>query len=196
MKRRRGRPKTVNRERAIELAMESYWRDGLFAVSLNQLCRRASISKPALYREFGGEDGLMEAALLEYRQRFVLPLLAVVAADLPFEQTLDQLVLVTTVDRDTPAGCLFTAMRLSQARLGPATAARVSTIVEERRAAFEDGYRRALARGEADPDRSPEFAARYLDTQLTTILVQMASGEEPDLVRPQARLALRALLPT
>ena len=192
---RRGRPKTVDRERAIELAMESYWRDGLFACSLSELCRRIGLSKPALYREFDSEDGLMEAALLHYRERFVLPLLSLAADDQPFDRLLEQLVVATTTDRGTPAGCLFTAMRLARARLGPDTAACLVEIIEERRAVFEDRYRRALSRGEADPSYSHEFAGRYLDAQLTTVLVQMALGEPQDEVREQAQLALRALLP-
>ena len=43
--------------------MDSYWRDGVENVSLNELCRRAEVSKPGVYREFGGEEGLLDAVL-------------------------------------------------------------------------------------------------------------------------------------
>ncbi|MCO4747785.1 MAG: helix-turn-helix transcriptional regulator [Proteobacteria bacterium] len=45
----------------IAKAVDHFWREGLRAVSLNQLCQVIGISKPGLYREFGGEDGLMQA---------------------------------------------------------------------------------------------------------------------------------------
>lgn len=64
--RRRGRPKTFDRDPMIDVAMECYWREGTDGVSLNELYRRADVSKPGVYREFGGEDGLMAAVLEHY----------------------------------------------------------------------------------------------------------------------------------
>ena len=193
-KRRRGRPKTIDRAHAIEVAMDNYWREGLYAFSLNELCRRAGVSKPALYREFGSEDGLMEAALQRYREVAIQPLLGLVALEQPFAQTLDRIVTVTTEDRGLPAGCLFTEMRVARRRPGSGTWALVQSLVKQRRDAFEARYRRALACGEANPELSPSFAARYLDAQLTTILVHMAVGEPADQVRAQAEVALGVLL--
>ncbi len=193
-KRGRGRPKTIDRERAIEAAMASYWREGLYALSLNELCRRTGVSKPALYREFGSEDGLMEAALARYRLLVVCPLLELLASDAPFSATLDRLVTVMTEERGLPAGCLFTEMRVARRRPGTETWALVQSIVQERRAAFERRYTRALVSKEANPELSASFAARYLDAQLTSLLVHMAVGEPTEQVRSQAQLALSVLL--
>ena len=110
-------------------------------------------------------------------------------------QDLERLVVAMTSDYGMPPGCLFTAMRLSRARLGEATAARVSMIIDQRREAFKVRVERALELGEVDSKFSAEFAARYLDAQLTTVLVQMATGEPAEEVRAQALVALRALLP-
>ena len=190
----RGRPRSIDRERTIQLMMDTYWQLGVGALSLNEVCRRAQISKPALYREFGGEDGLMAATLESYREQFVLPLLTALTADQPFGTTLDGAINTLTSDRGTPAGCLFTKMRLARSRLGPLTEKCVQALEEEQRSAYENWYKRALERGEANPDLSPEFAARYLDTQFATILVQMSVGVSPEFVREQARLALGTLL--
>ncbi len=193
-KRPRGRPKSVAREHAVEVAMVSYWREGLHALSLNELCRRSGLSKPALYREFGGEDGLMAAALEHYRQLVVLPLLTVLAAERPFAETLDLVIVGMTTDHSLPAGCLFTRMRLSTPRLGPLTTAAVQAIRRERLEAIEAWAQGGLAAGVVDRSISSDLAARYIDTQLTMVLVQLATGEPPELIREQARLALRVLL--
>ncbi len=193
-KRPRGRPKSVDRQRAIDVAVETWWREGLHSVSLNQLCKRAQISKPGLYREFGGEDGLMMAALAAYREQEVLPLLGAFGSELPFRDLLDAVVAGMIRERDRPPGCLFTRMRLDDGRLGEETRAAVRTLEKERRDVFEARYRRALAGDEAEPSVSPQLAATYLDTQFTTLLVQMAAGEPRSLVREQARLALSVLL--
>jgi len=190
-----GRPKTLDRQHTIKLAMESYWRDGLNALSVNEICRRTKISKPGLYREFGGEDGLMEAVLDHYRELVVGPLLSMISADRPFAEVLNELVFWMTQDHGTPAGCLFVKMRSSPSRLGPATSARVEAVRDEMRVAYKAWYQRALDRNEVNAKIPPDFAAYYLDTQLTTVLVQVAAGEPPGLVRAQAQLAFAGLLP-
>ena len=174
--------------------MDNYWRLGLFALSLNEISRRAGISKPALYREFGGEDGLMAAVLEFYGERVVAPRLELLLAERPFAATLEGAIVGLTSDDGTPAGCLLTKMRVVKSRLGPATAQRVRLLEEEQLSAFETLYRRALARGEANPEFSPKFAARYLDTQVASVLVQIGIGVAPELVRKQARLTMRPML--
>lgn len=193
-KRPRGRPKTVDREHAIQVAMTAWWGEGLHSLSLNELCRRAGISKPALYREFGGEDGLMAAALAAYRQQAVAPLLAIVRAEMPFGDMLDRLVTVMTSDLGLPRGCLFTRMRLEDDRVGEGASEGLEALVAERRAAFAARYAAALEAGEAQASLTPDAAAHYWDTQLTTLLVQMAAGEDPETVRAEAKLALGVLL--
>ena len=48
-------------------------------------------------------------------------------------------------------------------------------------------------RGEIAPGVSTSVAAAFLDTQCTSLLMQMALGEEPELVRAQAWLAFAGL---
>ena len=193
-RRGRGRPRTVDRERAVDSVMMLWWRDGLRARSLNQLCREAGLSKPALYREFGGEDGWMTAALERYREVVLAPLLQALAADQPFGELLDSVLVYMTSERETPAGCLFTRMRLEPDHLGPLALEATRAIEAERLEAFASWYRRGLEAGEANPSLSPELAARYLDGQLTLVLAQLTAGADSLQQREQARLACRALL--
>ncbi|MEM9291804.1 MAG: TetR/AcrR family transcriptional regulator [Acidobacteriota bacterium] len=173
--------------------MTSYWCDGVRNVSMNEICRRAGASKPGVYREFGSEDGLMDAAVEHYRTTMIGPLLELLASDQPFAEVLERLLLFITEPSSKPAGCLLAELRSAPGRLGPLTAARVDSVAEELRNAYETWFRRALARGEADTMISPDLATHFIDTQLTTVLLQMALGGEPHLVRAQAELAFSAL---
>ena len=195
-KRPPGRPKTLDRARTVQVATLSYWRDGVHGLSLNEVCRRAGVSKPALYREFGGEDGLMSAVIAHYRGIVVSPLLAALAAERPFSDMLHDLIEGLTRDTDAPAGCLLAEMRSSPRRLGSETAARVDAVAVETRQAYQAWFARAQSRGEANADVSPELAAHFLDTQSITVLRQMGLGIDPMLIRAQAELALRSLLPS
>ncbi len=179
-KRSRGRPKSVDRQRTIELAMDSYWREGVHALSLNELCRRSRISKPALYREFGGEDGRMEAVLMHYRALVVVPVLDALALELPFPEVMDALIVGMTAERATPAGCLFTEMRLARSRLGPVTKATLTAIEKERQHAFLAWYQQALERDLSIPlDLRPRKstltqAAPQLDHPLKRLRLERA----------------------
>ena len=67
---KKGRPKTFNKAQASKIAMETYWKEGIENVSLNEMCRKIGESKPSVYREYGGEEGLQLAALeLYYKDR-------------------------------------------------------------------------------------------------------------------------------
>ena len=69
----RGRPQTFDREKTLQTAVNSYWADGVEKVSINDICKRAGISKPGLYREFQSEDGLKSASLEAYRKIICVP---------------------------------------------------------------------------------------------------------------------------
>lgn len=194
-KRGRGRPQTLDRQRTVEVAMTSFWCDGVRDVSMNEICRRANVSKPGVYREFGNEDGLTEAAVELYRETVVAAVLEALAVDKPFSEVLDGILRFTTEPSGKPAGCLVAELRSAPGELGPATAAKVSAVAEEMRQAYEQWFRRAQARGEVDGTVSPVLAAHFIDTQLTSVLLQMRLRTDPELVRAQARLAFRALNP-
>ena len=76
----------------IEVALMSYWRDGSSKVSLNEICKRAGVSKPGIYRAFDGEDGLKRAVLLEYRARVLSQFYHILQVAQPFKQTVTSFV--------------------------------------------------------------------------------------------------------
>lgn len=194
-KRPRGRPKTFDRARTLDVAVDSYWRDGVDAVSINEICRRAGISKPGLYREFGNEDELMDAALTHYSETVLGPVLATLSDDRPFQETLDSLIDFATRDAtpDVPLGCLFAKMRTFRWRLGPVTGAHVDQLREGAVAAYAAWLERCVIRGEIALPTPIQIAATYVDTQLTLMLTRISAGEDPDLVRAHARLAFAVL---
>lgn len=194
-RRKPGRPRAFDRGEALEAVTTCLWREGAQGISLNEICRQVNVSKPGIYREFGGEDGLRAAAIDHYRTQVVLPLLATVASDRPFDALLHELLTVLTTDRGAPLGCMLVEMRLERERLGPDATRMLDAVSAEMRAAYEARYARAVADGEARSDLDPSFAASYLDAQFSAVLMRMHRGDDPPLVRAHAWLALQALLP-
>lgn len=192
-KKTRGRPKTFASDHALDVAFEGYWREGMYGMSVNEVCRRAGVSKPGLYRAYGSEDGLTSAVLQRYEETETETVLDIVAQDRPFAEVLKDLICAYTKVGDAPVGCLLTKMRSAVTVIGPKTQARIEQVREKVLGAFADWIRRARARGEINPEVSDDLATGYLDTQLTTILTRMAAKEDPLTIRTEASLAFSIL---
>lgn len=202
----RGRPKTLDREQTITVAMQTYWSEDVDSISLNEICRRAKISKPSLYREFGNEDGLMKAVLIAYQKQMLAPVYQIIAADAPFRETLDSLVSVVTRSSDAqffsddqsddqavPSGCLFVKMRESYRHLGEETRAEIDLARKEALTVYEEWVERARAKGEFTGDMPSQFAAIYIDAQLSNALSLLARGEPNDEVKKILTVAFSML---
>jgi AcrR family transcriptional regulator len=177
--------------------MESWWRDGTDAVSFNEVVRQAGASKPAVYREFGSEDGLMDAALEYYADNYLSGLLGMTEQDAPFTDVLDSMIeAIIGPSGDLPRGCLLAKMRVLSSHLGPSTQARVEALRNDSRATYQRWVARARAAGEIRDNIPVETAAAFLDSQITALLMQTALGEDAETLRAQAKLTFAGLLPT
>ncbi|MGB0646125.1 MAG: TetR/AcrR family transcriptional regulator [Bradymonadia bacterium] len=190
-----GRPKEIKPDSIVERATEVFWRDGPHSLSLNEVCRRIATSKPSIYREFGGEDGLMAAALEHYRELMIVPLMHMLQMERPFIELLDEFVVNLTVPRALPPGCLFTEMRMTRQHLGEQSLARLEAIENERLSALVQWYAKAVEREEVNSALTPLEAAHFIDSQFTLLLMHMGNDRDANLVRQEARLAFSILAP-
>lgn len=189
----RGRPKTFDRAHVVNVAMQAYWQDGQAAVSLNSVCQRAGVSKPSLYKEFGSEDGLKQAVLVDYHQMTMAPLYELLAVDQPFETALEAL--TTYILRDhqeygMPNGCLFVDLCQCRAQLGKLTGGQVDACHELSIATYAEWINRAKANGQFKPSIPTQTAARYIDAQIACIMNMQRQGAAASDVNAVFRLAL------
>jgi AcrR family transcriptional regulator len=66
IRKRRGGPRTFDRNEAVDIAMRLFWRHGYEGVSLNNLTSAIGIAPPSLYAAFGSKAGLYREALERY----------------------------------------------------------------------------------------------------------------------------------
>src|SRR5436190_7853112 len=64
----RGRPRSFDAEKALECALEVFWRKGYEGTSLPDLTRAMRINRPSLYAAFGNKEALFRKALDRYVQ--------------------------------------------------------------------------------------------------------------------------------
>ena len=186
----RGRPKTMNAEKVLDVATNAYWQGDPADVSVNAICQIAGVSKPSVYREFGSEDGLTRAALDRYAEKVLSDMFVILQSEKGLQATLDALVDFACMDPRMETGCLFYKMRAGKHRLGAQTRA----LVDEIDAAAQAGYMTFL-QGRHDASDFPdgllvEAGARYLGEQIALAITQRASGEDPARIREMLGLAL------
>ena len=57
-----GRPRAFDRQRAVDVALDLFWRHGFEGTSTSKLTAAMGISPPSLYAAFGSKDGLFDKA--------------------------------------------------------------------------------------------------------------------------------------
>ncbi|MEO1569531.1 MAG: TetR/AcrR family transcriptional regulator [Pseudomonadota bacterium] len=186
----RGRPRTMNADKVLDVAMTAYWQSDPADVSVNAICQMAGISKPSLYREFGNEDGLKLAVLNSYAEQVLSDIFGIVTKGSGLQEALAALIDFAAADPRMETGCLFYKMRTGKHRLGPETLARVEEIDAAARSAYVALLQAARDSGELPDALLIEAGATYLSEQLALAITQRASGEDPARIREMMTLAL------
>lgn len=104
-----GRPRSFDRDAALAVAVELFWRSGYEGTSIAMLTAAMGVTPPSLYAAFGDKHRLFEEASAEYFRRTCEAVDAAVA--LPTTHEAIARVLEDTAhahtDAATPPGCLM-----------------------------------------------------------------------------------------
>ena len=170
-RKRRGGPRTFDRDEAVDTAMRLFWRHGYEGVSLNDLVSAIGIAPPSLYAAFGSKAGLYREALDHYFG------LSGALSDLPAAANLAETVealLRKAIDAVTdPAGergCMVSSGMLQSA----SAHAELAQELVKRRSGMHDRIAGILTRW-LDHDRAVSLA-RYLLVILQGLSVHARDG--------------------
>ena len=188
--RSRGRPRKVDPNHVLQVAMNAYWRDDPMDVSVNSICRLAGVSKPSLYRIFKNEDGLTHATLDRYAELVLKDIFELLNSGKDLRSILNALIDFVCDDPRMEVGCLFYKMRVGKHRLGSKTRARL----EEFETSAQTAYKHILSPYQHSDDWpdgiTVKVGARYLSEQLALASSQRASGIDSESIRKSLTLAL------
>lgn len=170
IRKRRGGPRTFNREQAVDIAMRLFWQHGYEGVSLNDLTAAIGVAPPSLYAAFGSKAQLYREALDHYS--------AVSGAmNLGLASTLDETVAAilrqaadAVTDPAGERGCMVSSGMLQCAE----EHASLARVLSDRRDAMREAIADALGRW-LDPARSRSLA-RFLVAVLQGMSVQARDG--------------------
>lgn len=182
-KRSRGRPKTLDRKHVLDVSMQAYWEEGIEAISLNKICKRANVSKPGIYREFGNDDGLIKTVLAHYQQKVLKPIHKIFLQNKPFKDVLDEYIDILTTKSPNQYGCLFIRLRDSKYPLGIGSKVQIQSIQEEFISSFTRWVTRAKTNNEFSKDISTELAVNYIDAQVSMAMTKIFNGYDVSKVK-------------
>jgi AcrR family transcriptional regulator len=193
-RKRPGRPRAFDPERALDRALRVFWEKGYEGASLSDLTRAMGINRPSLYVAFGNKEALFRKVLDRYKDgpaSYVRKALGEPTARGVAERLLEGVADFLTGPRH-PRGCLLVQGALSCGEEAEA----IRKELVSRRAAGEEEIRRRLERakseGDLPADADPGDLAGYLATVIHGMSVRAANGASRAELRQIARVALRA----
>jgi AcrR family transcriptional regulator len=190
---RSGRPRSFDSDKALDRALEVFWRKGFEGASLSDLTTAMDINRPSLYAAFGDKEALFRKVLDRYAQGPGSH--ALQALDEPTSRAVVEKLLRGGADLlakpGSPRGCLLVQGALT---CGNGADSMRRELISRRSAgesALRKRFSRAKSEGDLPPDANPAHLASYIVTIIHGMSVQAASGATRAQLRSVADIALQ-----
>ncbi|HEY8277501.1 MAG TPA: TetR/AcrR family transcriptional regulator [Methyloceanibacter sp.] len=190
----RGRPRAFCMDKALDAALDLFWRKGYEGTSIADLTEAMGINPPSLYAAFGGKEALFLRALDRYEAQHADSWRQALDAPTSYEmvKTLFESTAHSLGDKQNPKGCLLVQAALA----GGDECDPVRLELAKRRNASVALIRERLARakreGDLPKDADPASLARYVTTVIHGMAVQAVSGVSRAELNRVAATALKA----
>jgi AcrR family transcriptional regulator len=180
------RPRSFDRDGALEQAMLAFWERGYEQTSIADLTRLMGIAAPSLYAAFGDKRALFTEVVERYgtdsRANVIEPLRTE-----PTVRAAVESVLLTAAEKysadDHPRGCMIIAEPMLEAQR-----AETDALLRER---IQDG----VEAGELGPDTDVPALAAYVSVVIAGMSARARDGASRAELTAVARTAMRAWPP-
>ena len=188
-----GRPRSFDRDRALDAAMRVFWTQGYEGASLTALTSAMGINRPSLYAAFGDKAGLFREAVARYGVgpgRYVRRALGQPRARQVAEMLLRGTVAMAT-DTANPGGCLWVQGALVASTEGEPIRKEMAAIRERGIAQMRDRFDRARREGDLPASTDVPALTLFLVSMMNGLAVQAKSGHGREALDSAVDLALQ-----
>jgi AcrR family transcriptional regulator len=197
VKRRQGRPREFDAERAVDRAMNVFWRKGYEGTSLTDLTDAMGINRPSLYAAFGDKERLFRKAIERYRNGPAGYLQA--ALEEPTARRAIERLLRSAADELTnphrPRGCFAVQGALACGDEAEPIRKEMCDLRGAAVDALRRRFERARSEGDLPSDSNPSDLARHAATIMHGLAVQAAGVATRAQLRRVVELVLRTWPP-
>ena len=190
----RGRPRSFDRDLALEKAMRVFWEKGFAATSMTDLTTAMGIAPPSLYAAFGSKEDLYAEALDLYDQR-ARTLTEDIYSQGPSlrDQIEASLRLSARIDgKDVPTGCMVMMACEQSSELSEELQDRLSDKRCRGTDMLKDRLKRAVETGELRADADVEGLSQFYSVLQRGLALSGRVGIEPDDMETAIAKAMQA----
>lgn len=192
-RRPRGRPRALDRDKALETALQLFWRHGYEGTSIADLTEAMGVAPPSLYSAFGSKERLYQEALDRYRASYgsftERALAEEPTARRAIERLLRDAVRVYSAGPE-PLGCMLAAGALTCSAEHKEIAAALAQRRLSAIAAIKSRFDRAMAEGELAPSTDTMALAAYYGAVVQGLSIQARDGVAPEVLTSLVDVAL------
>jgi TetR/AcrR family transcriptional regulator, copper-responsive repressor len=179
MTRRRGRPRTLDREAGLEIAARLFWQHGYEGTSIADLTQAMGITPPSLYAAFGSKEDLYRQALDHTIERESKGRSEALQGEMPAYDALAfylRDVVQGITDPGKPRGCIVSTAVLQHAKENESVATTVAARREASLQALKARFQRAINEGELPADTDIDALAHFYGAVVQGMSAQACDG--------------------
>lgn len=194
-KRPRGRPRALDRDEALETALQLFWRHGYEGTSVADLTAAMGVTPPSLYTAFGSKERLYQEALDRYGASYGSFTVQALAEEPTARQAVERILRESVAvysEGPAPRGCMLASGAVTCA---PEHAMVVADLSRRRMAtiaAIKARFERAVIEGELAPSTDTEALAAYYAAVVQGLSIQARDGLDREVLEAIAATALSA----
>jgi TetR/AcrR family transcriptional regulator, copper-responsive repressor len=191
----RGRPRSFDRDEALERALAAFWEHGYETASVSLLTRAMGLSPASLYAAFGDKRQLFGEAVDRYLQTYGAFTAAAVRDEPTAYGTVARMLREATVvftSPEHPPGCLLITAATNCARESADVKARLRDLRTANTDALEQKIAAGLRAGELPPETDPRAVAVFYMATLQGMSAQARDGATRTDLEHIATTALKA----
>lgn len=177
--RAKGRPRSFDREAALEQALKVFWEKGFAPASIAELCTAMGINPPSLYAAFGNKAQLFLEAVGHYERVFWDETWDAMDGEPDVHRAITTFFAEATAiltKPEAPCGCIVVLGAINVPAEARDVADALKALRDEGRRLFLKRLRRGVVDGQLSADINVKAIANTLNTLLQGMSIEASDG--------------------
>ena len=191
----RGRPRSFDRDAALQSAMKTFWQFGYEGASMAALTEAMGINSPSLYAAFGSKEDLFKEAVELYLATEDQKTRRTLAEQTTARGAVEAMLRRSVANLTDPSGCRGCLLVLGDSNAAPEHGGIHDYLAQRRKeiqAAMEERIRRGIADGDVPPQASVRTIAAFYMTVLQGLSLRARDGASREAMMQVADAAVAA----